>query len=302
MATAAVREASNGPEFLDKVREQCGLGIKLLSGAREAEVSAAGIVSAIPNASGLAADLGGASLELILLDSGRVAESISLPFGTVRRNSAEPLAQSRKAVADRLAALDWLRQARSQCLYLVGGAWRALAQMHMDETGYPLHVIHHYALDARAAGDFCAALAGWPRERLEAAKGLRADRLESLPFAAAVIDCLLQRTCAGQIVFSANGLREGCLYKALPRWSGKWIRFCRYAKPQRDAWDAAAPAAICWPNGSLRRSTAWPRASFVWLHATCPISAGPNTPITAPSRYFSAYCACRSQAPIIANG
>ncbi len=216
VATAAVREASNGPEFLDKVREQCGLDIKLLSGAREAEVSAAGVVSAIPNASGLAADLGGASLELILLDSGRVAESISLPFGTVRRNSAEPLAQSRKAVAYRLAALDWLRQARSQRLYLVGGAWRALAQMHMDETGYPLHVIHHYALDARAAGDFCAALAGWPRERLEAAKGLRADRLESLPFAAAVIDCLLQRTCAGQIVFSANGLREGCLYKALP--------------------------------------------------------------------------------------
>ncbi|MCY4255415.1 MAG: Ppx/GppA family phosphatase [Gammaproteobacteria bacterium] len=216
VATAAVREASNGPEFLEKARGQCGLDIKLLSGAREAEAAAAGIVSAIPNASGLAADLGGASLELILLDSGRVAESVSLPFGTVRRNRAEPLARSRKAVADRFAALDWLRQARNQCLYLVGGAWRALARLHMDETGYPLHVIHHYALDARAAGDFCSALSGWPRERLEAAKGLRADRLESLPFAATVIDCLLQRTGAGQVVFSANGLREGCLYQALP--------------------------------------------------------------------------------------
>jgi len=215
VATAAVREASNGGEFLEKAREQCGLDVKLLPGAREAEVSAAGIVSAIPNASGLAADLGGASLELILLEAGRVAESISLPFGTVRRNSAEPLARSRKAVADRLAGLDWLRQARNQCLYLVGGAWRALARLHMDETDYPLHVIHHFALDARATGDFCSALAAWPRERLEAAKGLRADRLESLPFAATVIECLLQQTCAGEVVFSANGLREGCLYKAL---------------------------------------------------------------------------------------
>ena len=215
VATAAVREASNGQEFLNMAREQFGLEIRLLSGDREAQVSAAGVVSAVPNASGLAADLGGASLELILLDRGRVAESISLPFGSVRRKSDEPLAQSREAVAARLASLEWLPQARNQCLYLVGGSWRALARVHMDETGYPLHVIHHYALDAATAGEFCSTLAGWPRERLAAARGLRADRLESLPFAAVIIDCLLERTGAGQVVFSANGLREGCLYQAL---------------------------------------------------------------------------------------
>ena len=215
VATAAVREASNGPQFLEAVRGQCGLDIRLLSGGREAEVSAAGVVSAVPQASGLAADLGGASLELILLDAGSVAERISLPFGTVRRNSDEALEESRKAVAARLQGLDWLRQARKQSLYLVGGAWRALARVHMDETGYPLHVIHHYALAARTAGDFCSTLAGWPRERLAAARGLRADRLESLPFAATAINCLLEYTGAEQVVFSANGLREGCLYEAL---------------------------------------------------------------------------------------
>ena len=215
VATAAVREAENGPEFLEAVRDQCGLDVQLLSGDREAEVSAAGVVSAIPNASGLAADLGGASLELMLLDAGRVAERVSLPFGTVRRNGDEPLQQARRAVADILGNLGWLHSARGQSAYLVGGSWRALARIHMDETGYPLHVIHHYALDAREASDFCSRLVAWAPERLASAKGLRADRLESLPFAAAVLDCLLEQTGARQAVFSANGLREGCLYEAL---------------------------------------------------------------------------------------
>ena len=215
VATAAVREAANGPEFLQRVQKECGLDVQLLPGEREAEVSAAGVVSAIPAANGLAADLGGASLELILLDAGRVAESISLPFGTIRGNGDESLAESRKDVGRKLGSLAWLPQAGGQSLYLVGGSWRALARVHMDETGYPLHVIHHYTLDASDASEFCLRLVGWSPERLASAKGLRADRLEALPFAAALLDCLLEHTGATQVVFSANGLREGCLYEAL---------------------------------------------------------------------------------------
>ena len=215
VATAAVREASNGGEFLETVRQECGLDVRLLSGDREAEVSAQGVLSAIPNACGLAADLGGASLELARLDSGRISERISLPFGTIRSNGDESLKESRTAVQQRLADLNWLRGVQGHSLYLVGGAWRAMARIHMDETGYPLHVIHHYALDAQSTAEFCATLAGWPRDRLMSTKGLRADRLETLPFAAVVLNCLLQQTGAHEAVFSANGLREGCLFEAL---------------------------------------------------------------------------------------
>ena len=215
VATAAVREASNGQEFLDMVRKECSLEVRLLSGEREAEIAAGGVVSAIPHASGLAADLGGASLELTLLDAGRVAERISLPLGTVRTNGDASIRESRRAVQDQLGSLGWLQQARGQSLYLVGGSSRALARIHMDETGYPLHVIHNYALEARSATEFCTTLAGWPRERLKSAKGLPPDRLESLPFAAVALVCLLEQSGAEETVFSANGLREGCLYEAL---------------------------------------------------------------------------------------
>ena len=211
VATAAVREASNGPEFLETVRDECGLELRVLTGDREAEVSSAGVISAMPQASGISADLGGASLELSLLEEGSVVERISLPLGTVRRNGDESIRDSETAVREQLGNLAWLQRAADQSLYLVGGSWRALARIHMDETGYPLHVIHNYALDASSASDFCAMLAGWPRERLEAAKGLRSDRLESLPFAAVALECLLEHSGVEEVVFSANGLREGCL-------------------------------------------------------------------------------------------
>lgn len=215
VATAAVREASNGQKFLETVRSECDLDVRLLSGNREAEVSAGGVISAIPRASGIAADLGGASLELTLLDKGIVAERTSLPLGTVRRIGEESIGESRDAIRDPLNELAWLPQASGQTLYLVGGSWRALARIHMDESGYPLHVIHHYTLGGRDASEFCAMLVGWPRPRLESARGLRADRLESLPFAAVALECLLERSRAERVVFSANGLREGCLYEAL---------------------------------------------------------------------------------------
>ena len=216
VATAAVREASNGPEFLEAVRRECGLSVGLLSGDREAEVSALGVVSALPQASGLAADLGGASLELTLVNEGWIGERVSLRLGTVRRNGDVSLAESTSVVQQDLAGLGWLKEADSRSLYLVGGAWRALARIHMDETGYPLHVVHHYTLDFEKAVEFCGSLALWSRERLMSAKGLRSDRLETLPFAAVVLNCLLERSGARHVVFSANGLREGCLFEALP--------------------------------------------------------------------------------------
>ena len=215
VATAAVREARNGPEFLRQVRRACGLKLRLLSGKQEADVSAGGVVSAIPKASGLAADLGGASLELALLNGGRIIERVSLPFGTVRGNGEDGLDKSRALVRERLAALPWLQEARGQPLFLVGGAWRALASIHMERTSYPLHVIHRYAIAAAEAAEFCAKLAGWPEERLMASQGLRAERLRTLPFACLMLDSLLERSGAANAVFSANGLREGCLYEAL---------------------------------------------------------------------------------------
>src|SRR5690606_38246071 len=83
VATAAVRDARNGPEFLDRVRA-LGLDPRLLSGEEEARISATGVIGAFPGAHGTVADLGGGSLELVMLDQGGCSQGTSLPLGTLR--------------------------------------------------------------------------------------------------------------------------------------------------------------------------------------------------------------------------
>ena len=83
VATAAVRDASNGPEFLARV-EDIGLSPRVLSGEEEATLSAHGVAGAFPNAQGIVADLGGGSLELVNLNKEQVTDPVSLPLGALR--------------------------------------------------------------------------------------------------------------------------------------------------------------------------------------------------------------------------
>src|SRR5687768_5554893 len=83
VATAAVRDARNGTAFLKRVAA-LGLKPRLLSGDEEAELSGLGVISAIPRAHGIVADLGGGSLELVGVARGAAGEGVSLPLGVLR--------------------------------------------------------------------------------------------------------------------------------------------------------------------------------------------------------------------------
>lgn len=83
VATAAVRDASNGREFLVRAKA-LGLEVELLSGAQEGAASGYGVISAIPNANGIVGDLGGGSLELVRVRDGEVHDIMSLPLGVLR--------------------------------------------------------------------------------------------------------------------------------------------------------------------------------------------------------------------------
>ncbi|MCS6932075.1 MAG: Ppx/GppA family phosphatase [Acetobacteraceae bacterium] len=212
LATAAVRDAENGAEFIAALRRRLpGVAIRILSGDEEASLSAEGVLLGFPGADGVLGDLGGGSLELVHLVRGRAAEMASLRLGAIRlaERSGEDMAKAR-AVADAdLASVPWLARGRGRDLYLVGGAWRALARIHMAQTGYPLSIVHHYVLRREEARDLASLLSGATRRMLERMPGAPAKRLADLPYAALVLRRLLRATEAARVVFSANGLREG---------------------------------------------------------------------------------------------
>ncbi|MCZ6447318.1 MAG: Ppx/GppA phosphatase family protein, partial [Alphaproteobacteria bacterium] len=217
VATAAVREAVDGASFIAAVRRRCGLRVRVLSGEEEARLSALGVGSAFPGASGLVGDLGGGSLELVVMSQGAQGAHATLPIGPLRLTAVAANPATLKASVDRhLASLPWLAGQQGRDFFVVGGAWRALARAHMEALGYPLHVIHNYVIPGDQAGEFAVSIAGSTPPALAAFESVPSRRRQALPIGALVLARLLRVAKPGRIVFSAYGLREGCLFDRLP--------------------------------------------------------------------------------------
>jgi exopolyphosphatase/guanosine-5'-triphosphate,3'-diphosphate pyrophosphatase len=219
VATAAVREASNGKAFVDRVQRECGLTVEVVSGGREAELSGYGVLSGIPDAAGIMGDLGGGSVELVGLGDGRLREKATLPLGALRavRDASVDRVDADHFIDQHLAGLDWLNTFEGQSFYAVGGAWRALARVHMDQARYPIHVIQQYTLSAAEALDFVRFVGHLSRNTLEGVQGLSRQRIDSVPYAARLLERLIQETRVKNLLFCAYGLREGCLYDRLSK-------------------------------------------------------------------------------------
>jgi exopolyphosphatase/guanosine-5'-triphosphate,3'-diphosphate pyrophosphatase len=215
VATAAVRDAANGPQFLDAIRA-IGLEPRLMSGEDEALTSANGVMAAFPGAKGMVADLGGGSLELVDIDNDHCAHGVSLPLGTLLLPALRKggPAQFNRKVGKVLQKAE-LGAGQGLPLFLVGGSCRAFACYALDATDWPLDDPHGFELDAETA----IALAGTLVRRRSKVPlqvpGLSASRLASLTDASALIAVLADRIRPSSLVFSSWGLREGVLYHSL---------------------------------------------------------------------------------------
>lgn len=218
IATAAVREAKDGAEFAARIRE-LGFTPEIIGGAKEAELAALGVISCEPSASGLVGDMGGGSLELIEVRDGAVYEGASLSVGPLRlmQACAGRIADAPKAIDAGLAHAPWPSGARFNTLYSVGGAWRALARIHMRIRKYPLSVLHHYEFSRADAIDVCDLVAKQSRRSLLEIPGIPHRRLDTLPYAASVFKAVLLRFGIEQVIVSAGGVREGLLYEELSK-------------------------------------------------------------------------------------
>jgi exopolyphosphatase/guanosine-5'-triphosphate,3'-diphosphate pyrophosphatase len=215
-ATAAVREAEDGAKFVQTVKAETGLEARILPGEEEARLSALGVAAGIPRASGLAGDLGGYSLELVCLENGAPGEGATLPLGPFALGAGQgfDLQSVRKEAGRRMAGLS--NRFAAETLYAIGGAWRNLALLHMRMTDYPLQIVHQYEISAKDALLASRFIASQSRSSLERIEGLSRKRAESMPYAAVVLELLIERLGLRRIVISAWGLREGLLYDSMP--------------------------------------------------------------------------------------
>ncbi|MES2256343.1 MAG: Ppx/GppA family phosphatase [Pseudomonadota bacterium] len=214
VATAAARDASNGAEFIARAERAWGSPIRILAGEDEARIAAEGVVAGIPEASGLVADLGGGSLDMVTVKGGKTGEAWTLPFGPLRlMDQAKGDPDKARDIVDK--GLKNISGLSSQALYAVGGIWRSFARVDMEEHHYPLHVLQQYTIPRGRALRLCKVLAGLSKESVRKIKVVSKRRAESLPYGAVVLERLLLAGEIKDVVISAYGLREGLFYAQL---------------------------------------------------------------------------------------
>jgi exopolyphosphatase / guanosine-5'-triphosphate,3'-diphosphate pyrophosphatase len=212
VATAAIRDAADGPAFVREV-QRIGLDCKVLSAEEEAHFAGQGVLSGIPDADGIVGDLGGGSLELVAVGGSARTPGISLPLGVLR---LDPSGDGEKAARKLLKAAlkdSGLREAgRGRCFYMVGGSWRALARIDMIASDFPLPITHHYKMKTGRARELRRLF-----DELDPkfSKAGAPARLESSPVAAMLLDLIAEELEPSRLIVSTYGIREGLLYSRL---------------------------------------------------------------------------------------
>jgi exopolyphosphatase/guanosine-5'-triphosphate,3'-diphosphate pyrophosphatase len=214
-ATAAVREARDGAAFRHRVAVETGLDLRVLTGPEEAHYAAMGVLAGAPGSQGLVGDLGGASLELIRLAEGDLADGVTLPLGPFALGEPGRFDPARIRAAVVRAVDPIAGRFTAHTLNAVGGAWRNLALLHMRLAGYPLEIIHQYAIGRREVLDAARFISQQSKGSLERIEGISRRRVETLPHAAVVLETLVDRLEIQQVVMSAYGLREGLLFESM---------------------------------------------------------------------------------------
>ena len=217
IATAAVRDAANGPQFLAIAERAVGREIELLSGAREARLSALGVVSSIHKADGIVGDLGGGSLELTDVKDDAASAGQTLPIGplSLMDLSDQSPKKAAKIVRECLAGVKKLAGLAGRTFYAVGGTWRALARLHMRQRQYPMNVMHNYVIPTGDAFEFARLVERIDADALMAIESVSAARRPLLAYGAAVLEEIIRTAAPKEIVVSALGVREGLLYSQL---------------------------------------------------------------------------------------
>ena len=219
LATAAVRDADNGADFISAVEAETGAEVTILSGREEARLSALGVISGIQNPDGISGDYGGGSLELVEVSGTEFGsgETFSLGGLALEEASGGNRDKAQRIAAKALAESKVLRRGKRRMFYAIGGTWRSLARLHMQQTGYPLRVMHHYTIDVAEAVEFCRMVAQHDVGSLDSIEAISKNRQPLLPYGAIALGEVLSAMKPSKVVMSALGVREGHLYNLMER-------------------------------------------------------------------------------------
>jgi exopolyphosphatase/guanosine-5'-triphosphate,3'-diphosphate pyrophosphatase len=232
-ATAAVREAEDGKDFVERVKKETGVQLRVLSGDDEARFAAEGVLAGTPGVDGIAGDLGGSSLELARLVNGRYEAGSTYPLGPLALDMGSGFNEDKvhARIKDVLSSAPELRKA-GDVFFAVGGAWRSIGTMHMELTRAPLHMLQNYEMDAGDLAKLLGEILGG-KKHVDLVQEVARKRAATIPYAAVVLKNVIEIGKFKSVMISSYGVREGIIFDSLDT-----------AERQEDPLDAGLDALI----------------------------------------------------------
>jgi exopolyphosphatase/guanosine-5'-triphosphate,3'-diphosphate pyrophosphatase len=225
VATAAVREASNGDVLIERAQTELGLNVEIADGQEEARFGFLGAVHGLPVEHGIVLDVGGGSLQLIHFRDRRLQRSWSLKLGALRLSDrflkSDPASRGemralKEAVYAALEEAGVSPLQPGERLLGTGGTVRNLAKVDRRLLGdYPITRLHGYVVARRRLDDVTTLLAGSPASERGRVPGLNGDRADSIVGGALVVQSVMDRLLSADLTVAGYGLREGMALRSV---------------------------------------------------------------------------------------
>lgn len=213
VATSALRDAPNAKTFINKVRNELGLNIKVIDGAKEAYYGGIAALNLIHGQEFMTVDIGGGSTEFAFIKDGKIAECISLDVGTVRLNelffSKNDIEGARQFILEKLNEIKKDGMKIPQTVVGIGGSIRTISKIIMKRTEYPLDILHgfSYMLDSNSFifDDILEAKNSNTLKHL----GIKKDRFDTIKEGTFIFKTILEELEIKKVITSGVGVREG---------------------------------------------------------------------------------------------
>ena len=206
VATAVLRDHPRSKAFIEFIKEKFNLTIEVISGEREAYLTAVGLISGISDVNGVAADLGGGSLELIEINNRLIGKLSSLALGTkiITTRKLQNLEDITRIIRDEYGNYQY------ENLYLIGGALRFICRFFIEFNKYPLKNLHNLSISRADFSLYLKSIKEFQRTKFK----LNSRTLN--PNAIIVAQAMLEVFQPKNIIVSIFGLKEGVRYEILP--------------------------------------------------------------------------------------
>jgi exopolyphosphatase/guanosine-5'-triphosphate,3'-diphosphate pyrophosphatase len=224
VATAAMRDARNGPLFMSRIRRELGIRVDIIDGRAEAQYGFAGAIRGLPVTSGLVFDLGGGSIQVSHFRARKLRHAVSLPLGALRLSEhfleSDPprpreLRRLRDYVWKQLKRARVGHLGRHEALVGTGGTIRNLAKIDRSQHAYPISSLHGYVLGVDRIHETVRQLARTREGKRDDIAGLSAERADSIVGGALAIETFAEFVKATEIMVSGQGVREGIALRLL---------------------------------------------------------------------------------------